>query len=132
MLQPFGFDNDGASRFSIEGADVRLEPKAALTFAMVLHELATNAAKYGALSTPGAGQVPDRLGARRRREGRPDAASRWLESGGPPVSPSGGKGFGSRLIEGALAHELAGEVRISYGLTGVTCQIDMPLPLGFE
>jgi PAS domain S-box-containing protein len=131
MLQPFGLDDPRVDRFSVEGEDVRLAPKAALTLAMVLHELATNAAKYGALSTADAGTIeiaweldPAPLGRRMR--------FRWQENGGPPVQPNGRKGFGSRLIEGALAHELNGEVRLSFGVAGVVCQIEMPVPLGLS
>jgi len=129
VLQPFGLDDPRVDRFSVEGEDVRLEPKAALTLAMVLHELVTNAAKYGALSSAESGTIeiawkidPGPLGHQMR--------FRWQESGGPPVQPSGRKGFGSRLIEGALAHELNGEVCLSFGLAGLVCQIEMPIPLG--
>jgi PAS domain S-box-containing protein len=129
MLQPFGMDDPRVARFSVEGEDVRLAPKAALTLAMVLHELATNAAKYGALSSAEAGKIeiaweldPSPQGLQMRL--------RWQENDGPPVQPSGRKGFGSRLIEGALAHELDGEVRLSHGAAGVVCQINMPIPLG--
>ena len=57
ILQPFGLNDRRIAHFSIKGDDVRLEPKAALTLAMVFHELATNAAKYGALSDDAAGKV---------------------------------------------------------------------------
>ena len=131
MLQPFGLNDARVARFSVEGEDVSLAPKAALTLAMVLHELATNAAKYGALSGADAGTVeiaweldPSALSDRLRL--------RWREDGGPPVRASGHKGFGSRLIEGALARELDGEVRLCFGLAGVSCEIDMPLPLGLR
>lgn len=110
------------------GDDVRLQPKAALSLAMVFHELATNAAKHGALSTD-AGRVsitwqvePSSEGSRMRLL--------WKESGGPPVTPPGRKGFGSRLIERGLAQELNGEVGLVYDPTGVSCQIAMPLPEG--
>lgn len=132
MLQPFGLDDARAARFSVEGDEVRLAPKAALTLAMVLHELVTNAARYGALSNVESGTVaiswelddPSHESRRMRLS--------WQENGGPPVQPNGRKGFGSRLIEGALAHELDGEVRLSYGVAGVVCQIDMPVPLGLR
>jgi two-component sensor histidine kinase len=54
---------------------------------------------------------------------------RWQESGGPPVTPPGRKGFGSRLIEGGLAQDLGGEVRLGYEPLGVVCQITMPVRL---
>jgi PAS domain S-box-containing protein len=128
-LQPFGLDDPRVARFSVEGEDVRLAPKAALTLAMVLHELATNAAKYGALSEAETGRIEIAWELESSPQGR-QMRFRWQENDGPPVQPSGRKGFGSRLIEGALAHELHGEVRLSYGVAGVVCQINMPIPLG--
>jgi len=128
MLQPFGLDDPRATRFSVEGEDARLEPKTALTLAMVLHELVTNAAKYGALSNAESGNVDIAWEFEPSPRGR-QMRFRWQENGGPPVLPNGHKGFGSRLIEGALAHELRGEVRLSFGVAGVVCQIDMPIPL---
>ena len=129
ILEPFGLQDRRVARFTVEGDDVRLPPKAALTFAMVFHELATNAAKHGALSDDAAGRIdiawqvePTPQGDRMRL--------RWQESGGPPVPPPGRKGFGSRLIESGLAQELDGEVRLDYEPAGVVCQIVMPIPQG--
>ena len=129
ILRPFGLNDRQVAHFSIKGDDVRLQPKAALTLAMVLHELATNAAKHGALSNAAAGKVdiawqvePAPQGDRMRL--------RWQESGGPPVTPPGRKGFGSRLIESGLAQELDGEVSLDYEPAGVVCQIVMPVPQG--
>jgi two-component sensor histidine kinase len=126
ILQPFGLNDRRVGRFSVEGDDVRLRPNTALTLAMVFHELATNAAKYGALSNGAAGKTdiawqvePTPQGDRMRL--------RWQESGGPPVRPPSQKGFGSGLIEGALAQELDGEVHLDYEPAGVGCQIILPL-----
>jgi PAS domain S-box-containing protein len=126
ILQPFGFKDRRVARFSVEGDDVRLRPNTALTLAMVFHELATNAAKYGALSNGAAGKIdiawqvePTPQGDRMRLQ--------WQESGGPPVRPPSQKGFGSGLIEGALAQELDGEVHLDYEPAGVGCQIIMPI-----
>jgi two-component sensor histidine kinase len=70
-------------------------------------------------------------GVRRRLAEEPTAHGRmrlrWQESGGPPVTRPGRKGFGSRVIEGGLARELDGEVRIDYEPAGVVCQIIMPV-----
>ena len=128
VLQPFGLDDLRVACFSIRGAEVRLQPKTALTLAMVFHELATNAVKHGALSGNSRGNVsidwqtePAPNGDRLRL--------RWQESGGPTVSPPTYKGFGSRLIEQGLAKDLDGEVRLEYLSTGVVCQIVMPLPM---
>ncbi|MFC4172983.1 sensor histidine kinase [Microvirga sp. GCM10011540] len=110
--------------FEIDGPDVRLVPKMALALTLALHELATNAAKYGALSAP-SGRIaitwwvqPDDV---------PHLILRWQERGGPFVSPPRQKGFGSRLIERSLALELAGEVKISYDPAGVICEVSAPL-----
>jgi PAS domain S-box-containing protein len=124
ILRPFGLNDRRVTRFSAAGDDVRLQPK---TAAMVFHELATNAAKHGALSNGAAGKIdivwqvePTPQGDRLRL--------RWQESGGPLVTLPGRKGFGSRLIEGGLAQELDGEVRLEYEPAGVVCQIIMPVP----
>jgi PAS domain S-box-containing protein len=127
ILQPFGLNDPRRSRLSVEGDHVRLQPKTVLTLAIVFHELATNAAKHGALSNDAAGQIdiawqvePTPQGDRIRL--------RWQESGGPRVTPPGRKGFGSRLIEGGLAQELDGEVHLDYEPAGVVCQIVMTVP----
>ncbi len=108
-------------RFAAEGPAVRLPPRIALSIAMALHELATNAVKYGALSVP-AGRVALSW---RVAEGR--LALSWRESGGPPVDPPTRTGFGSRLIERSLARELDGTVDLSFPREGVTCTIVAPL-----
>lgn len=112
---------------SVEGGSVRLQPKAALTLAMVFHELATNAAKHGALSNGTAGKIDIAWRAEPTPQGD-QMRLRWLESGGPRVTPRRRKGFGSRLIEGGLAQDLGGEVRLDYEPPGVVCQIIMPVP----
>lgn len=124
-VEPHG---GGENRFHIKGPLVKLTPATALTFTMALHELCTNAAKYGALSRQNGSvtiiwQVTDaNAGVRLQLS--------WTETGGPLVSPPSRKGFGSRLIERALAMELGGEVRIDYEPSGVICKIDVPLPSG--
>ena len=129
ILLPFGLEDRQHARFSVEGPDVRLQSKAALTLAMVFHELATNAAKYGALSNTANGKVDISW---KVESGAPDDRLRlqWRESGGPPVTRPSRKGFGSRLIEGGLAQELDGEVRLDYAPAGLVCQIVMPVPRG--
>ena len=127
VLQPFGFGDPGAARIAAEGDDVRLQPRTVLTFAMVLHELATNAAKYGALSTGAAGRVDISWQLEQAPQGD-RMRLRWQESGGPPVTPPGHRGLGSRLIERDLAQELDGEVHLDYAPAGLVCQIVMPVP----
>jgi PAS domain S-box-containing protein len=127
ILQPFGLNDRRVTRFSVEGDDVHLQPKAALTLAMLFHELATNAAKHGALSNGATGKIDIAWQAEPTPEGD-RMQLRWRESGGPVVTPPGRKGFGSRLIEGGLAQDLDGEVRLYYEPAGVVCQIIMPIP----
>ena len=120
-----------AARFAIAGPDVRLAPRAALAIAMALHELATNAAKYGALSNEsGRVRLDWRVGA---GESGPALHLTWAEEGGPPVAPPARKGFGSRLIERGLAADLDGDVRLDFRPTCVVCTIEAPLfPSGVE
>ena len=118
----------GQSRFNIEGPFVRLKPALAVTFSLALHELCTNAAKYGSLSVQ-----EGRVDIIWQIHGDGDAARlklTWTESGGPCVAAPTRKGFGSRLIQKALAMELAGEVSVVYNPTGVICTLDAPLPSG--
>ena len=109
-------------RFVIEGPDLELPPKTAVSLALAVHELATNASKYGALSEA-AGQVEIRW---RAEDGRLSFA--WRERGGPPVEPPTGRGFGTRMIERGLASELGGQVSIDFRREGVVCTLDAPLP----
>jgi PAS domain S-box-containing protein len=111
--------------FEIDGPDVKLHPKSTLAITMALHELATNAVKYGALSTrSGRASVGWSISG---DPGEPHLNITWTESGGPLVKPPTRKGFGSRLIERGLAGELGGEAKIHYRETGVICSIRAPL-----
>ncbi|TAL33347.1 sensor histidine kinase [Phenylobacterium sp.] len=111
----------GEERILMRGPHVRVPPKTAIAMALALHELATNAVKYGALSASG-GRVEFTW----RLSGR--AASReliavWRELDGPRVSPPTRAGFGTRLIARGLAADLNGEVTIHYPAEGVVCTI---------
>lgn len=118
--------HQGATRrFRVSGPDIRLPPKAALSISMALHELATNAVKYGALSN-GTGQVAIGWRILDGIEGR-HLCLCWRESGGPPVTTPMRRGFGSRLIERGLAAELGGTVTMDYDRSGVVCTIEAPL-----
>jgi two-component sensor histidine kinase len=91
---------------------------------MALHELTTNAAKYGALSND-AGRV---VIGWKLAEGAPEMVRLvWREEGGPPVAPPTRRGFGSRLIERSLAGQTGGEVQVSYEPAGVVCTIVAPV-----
>ena len=116
---------DGQPQATIECQPVKLAPKIALALAMALHELATNAAKYGALSVP-EGRVSVRATAS-QRQGQPWLSLQWRESGGPPVAPPTRRGFGSRLIADGLAYELDGEASLQFDAEGVNCTLEVPL-----
>ena len=113
--------NGPRERLAFDGPDLRLQPKGAVALSMALHELGTNALKYGALSAEN-GAVSLTWTA---DDGR--FRLRWQERGGPPVTPPSRTGFGSRLIEHGLSAELQGDVRIDYRTPGVVCTIDAPL-----
>jgi PAS domain S-box-containing protein len=109
------------SRFSVAGPYIRLAPTVSLTLAMALNELCTNAAKYGALSAEGGRIEIDWKVADERLQ------LRWEEKGGPAVEPPAERGFGSRLVERQLAHELNGMVQLQFLPSGVVCEIEAPL-----
>jgi two-component sensor histidine kinase len=113
-------------RFETEGPEVSVPAKYALALAMALHELCTNAVKYGALSTEnGHVRIVWNTSA---RNGSRQLTIRWTEVGGPPVRPPSRRGFGSRLIELGLKQDLGGNVQIDFASTGVSCTIEAPLP----
>jgi PAS domain S-box-containing protein len=112
-------------RVHTSGPPLRLSPKLALALSIAFHELCTNAAKYGALTTDEGRIKIDWLIGDRERERR--LHMRWQEIGGPAVELPTRKGFGSRLIERALARELAGKVNLSFAPEGVIFTIEAPL-----
>lgn len=112
--------------FQVDGPDLELRPKAALALGMAFHELTTNAAKYGALSTLG-GCVRVTWDTAQSAEG-PLLRLSWTETGGPPVRNSGHKGFGTKLIESGLSFELDGSVSLAFEPDGLRCTIEIPLP----
>ncbi|MFN3930704.1 MAG: sensor histidine kinase [Brevundimonas sp.] len=114
----------GSTRVSVNGPHVALPPAAALSLGMIFHELATNAAKYGALSAPDGRVLVDWALA---DQTRPRLQLVWREVGGPSVTPPGRKGFGSRLIERNVRHDLAGEVELDYADSGFTATFSIPL-----
>lgn len=124
-LAPYLAAGDHIGRVRLDGPDVRLGPNAAVTLTMAFHELATNAAKYGALSVD-AGRVEVRW-----KADSPNAPSlveiNWRESGGPPVVMPSERGFGSRFVERGLAREFDGSVELQFASTGVRCRMRIPL-----
>jgi PAS domain S-box-containing protein len=119
---------DGQGRFDLEGPDLTIPPKTAISVALAVHELATNAVKHGALSRP-----EGRVAIRWDRTGTPSVPRLylvWTESGGPPVKAPTRRGFGTRMIERGLAAELGGSVKIEFAPEGLVCVVDAPLPEG--
>lgn len=113
-------------RVDFDGPDFDLPPQTALSIAMAVHELCTNAIKYGSLSVPD-GRVAlhwNLSGAEQRQV----LTIEWKESGGPRVEVPVQKGFGTRLIERGLSAELRGEARLKFAAEGVTCTISAPVP----
>jgi two-component sensor histidine kinase len=107
-------------RIVMEGQKIVLEPTTAQAIAVVLHELATNAAKYGALSN-----AKGRIGLAWSRTGDGQLMLRWTELGGPRVNAPARKGFGSRLIEGTIS-PLGGKVLFDWRAEGLVCEIVVP------
>ncbi len=112
---------DGHLAVSLDGAEMLLTPKSALSLSLAIHELATNAAKYGAFTTPG-GRVA--VSWRKADDGGVELS--WTETGGPPVELPKRRGFGSTLIERALAMETGGQAVMHYLRTGVVCDVFLP------
>ncbi len=114
------------NRFRIGGGWVRLSAKMALSISMALHELATNAAKYGALSND-RGQVTISWQTASQGSGDRTLRFEWLEADGPPVAPPQHRGFGTRLLAHGLSQELGGETKLEYRQDGVWCEINARL-----
>jgi len=106
----------------IDGPDLLLAPKTAVSLAMAIHELSTNSVKYGSLSVP-EGRVEVRWASEGER-----LKLTWRETRGPLVQPPAKRGFGTRMIERGLSAELGGNVAIEFLAQGVVCTINAPLP----
>lgn len=116
------YTQGGGASVVRNGPEVEIAPNDALSLGLAIHELATNAAKYGALSTP---------------EGRVEVTWEatpvgllnltWQESGGPVVPEERKRGFGTELIEKIVAHELKHPVKLDFAPSGVICQISVPI-----
>ena len=124
-LDPFGGDKI-EDAISIDGPAVAIEPNSAVTLCLVLHELATNAAKHGSLSKPG-GRISLAWKKTAGRVGAPpNIELMWRERGGPPVVKPLRRGFGSRLIT-ASAEQFGGDVTLAYEPAGLECTFRFPL-----
>jgi len=115
---------EGGQRFDIQGEPVRLDPRRALALAMALHELGTNAVKHGALSGPD-GRVRVEWG-QRQVDGEDVIELEWQERDGPPVQPPAQRGFGSRLLERGLKHDLGGDVELTFEPEGLRYRVSIP------
>ncbi len=115
------YSGEARARFRLSGDDVLVTPEAYTILALVVHELATNSAKYGSLSAR-AGTVEVSLA----RTAFGDLALRWRESGGPPVTAPTRHGFGSTIITRSIPHDLGGEADVRYKLGGVEAEFLVP------
>jgi len=113
-------------RLRFDGPALRLSPQQAVSMSLVLHELATNAVKYGALSSA-EGEVAISWNLHLDEAGGRHMTFLWQERGGPTVSEPQRRGFGTRLISRSFGQEAAGEARIDFDPAGVRCTIDIPL-----
>jgi two-component system, chemotaxis family, CheB/CheR fusion protein len=113
-------------KVSISGPQVRLGFELVQTLGLALHELATNAVKYGALKVE-TGRIDISWTIRGHEQDGPVLALDWLETGVPCLSPPTRSGFGRELIEKALRFTLRAKTKLSFGLDGVSCHIELPL-----
>ena len=121
-LAPYLREN--AARAHINGPNLLLEPDAAQTMAMILHELATNAAKYGALSVvEGCVEVKWSVAANNQ------LVLTWTESGGPAVRKPARQGFGTRVMERMIRDQHKGDLRVDWRAEGIACEIILPVSL---
>lgn len=110
-----------AQRMIITGPDVLVQPRAYTTLALVLHEMATNSIKYGALC--------DQVGRIEITLDKDDSGAlllHWVERNGPPVAPPSRQGFGSTIISSSIPFELQGDAEINYKITGVEARFRIP------
>ena len=122
ILTPYRTNDE--ARIETDGPKLMVRPQVGVALMMILHELATNALKYGALSVPSG-----RLLVTWRQDGEGEAERfhvRWSEESGPKVTPPTRQGFGTKLIERSTTHELGGEARLEYREEGVCCELIFP------
>ena len=120
-LAPYATDTN----ITISGTDIMLTTVESQALAKVLHELATNAAKYGALSIPG-GHVS--VNWERSPSGdRTNLSIVWQELDGPPVKSEAQPSYGTDLIRNLIPHELGGKVDFVFASNGVRCRIEIPI-----
>jgi two-component sensor histidine kinase len=124
VVSPISGGSD--ERVRVQGPPVRLNPRLALSLTMALNELATNAMKYGALSSDrGELSLTWQL---REEAGRRIVEILWQERGGPPVQAPTRRGFGTRLMERCIERDLGGEFDLAFDPDGLWCRMNVPLP----
>jgi two-component sensor histidine kinase len=124
-LAPYRREKD--DRITVSGPKVSLPARATINVGLVVHELTTNAVKYGALSVP-QGHVDLGWSIATHADGSSMLHASWRERNGPPVSEPTRRGFGSKLLQRSIEGELNGRVTLRFAPSGVTCDIEIPLP----
>jgi two-component sensor histidine kinase/CHASE1-domain containing sensor protein len=124
-LAPYMDGNEG--HVVMDGPDIKLAPNDAMSLGLAIHELATNAAKYGALSA-----TTGRVHVNWTLTGNEQAEIHWREEGGPPVQEPTRRGFGRDLIEKIVAHELRSAVDLQFLPGGVECRLTVPVRVSRE
>jgi two-component sensor histidine kinase len=119
-LAPYRGDHEACAR--IDGPHVLLTPNSAQAIAVTLHELATNASKYGSLSAP-KGKVEVTWS----RAANEQLILRWTESGGPPAKKPNREGFGTSVIKRMIREQLKGEMNLNWRTEGLACEIVLQL-----
>jgi PAS domain S-box-containing protein len=119
------YSDHANERIALTGRPLQIRPDAAQHIGMALHELATNAAKYGALSTPD-GKVNISWQVAPAADGTPMCHLEWVETGGPPVERPSRRGFGRVVIERTVARALQGEVSVDYAASGLRWTLEFP------
>jgi two-component sensor histidine kinase/PAS domain-containing protein len=122
-LEPY--QDSMRQRIRLRGPKVSLQPSAVLALGLAIHELATNATKYGSLSAPD-GKV-NVMWAVTPTLNPPMLIVEWMESGGPRVAPPAHQGFGTKLIQRGLAQQLGGEIKLDFRPEGIRCVVTFPL-----
>ena len=116
---------DVRTRIAARGEPIELPPRAAVLWGMIFHELATNAAKYGALSNPDG--IVHVTWSNPWEAGRSILHFEWKEKGGPAAAAPGRKGFGSTLILSGIEHDLGGQAQLAYEADGLRFKAIVPL-----
>jgi two-component sensor histidine kinase len=123
-LEPY--DDGFPGRVLLDGPAVDLPSATAIPLGMAIHELTTNAVKYGALSAPGASVVVS--WAVEEEQGRRELTIEWVERNGPVLGPPGRRGVGSQLLERVLSSQIGARAMISYRSEGLRAHLAVPLP----